>query len=79
MTEEDKKNILHVVKDCSDSLTRIEGEREFIKEAIVGLNDKYELDKKPLRKVISIYYKQNKSEVEAEQGEVIELYESLTK
>jgi hypothetical protein len=79
MTEEDKKNILHVVKDCSDSLTRIEGEREFIKEAIVGLNDKYELDKKHLRKVISIYYKQNKSEVEAEQGEVIELYESLTK
>jgi len=78
LNEQDKKDILHVIKDCSDSLTRMEGEREFIKEAIIGLNDKHGLDKAHLRKVVNIYYKQNLAEVQAQNTEVEDLYESLT-
>jgi hypothetical protein len=78
LSEQDKKDILHVVKDCSDSLTRMEGEREFIKEAIIGLNAKFEMDKSHLRKVVNIYYKQNLAEVQAQNTEVADLYETLT-
>lgn len=55
----------------------MESEREFIKEAIVGLNDKYGVDKKHMRKVINIYYKQNLNEVKEENTEVEDLYETL--
>ena len=73
----DKQAIMKVVQDCSDSLTRMEAEREFIKEAIVGLADKHGLDKKHLRKVINIYYKQNLAEVKEDNSEVESLYEEL--
>lgn len=78
MLQSDKENIMKVVQDCCDSLTRMEGEREFVKEAIVGLHDKYDLDKKHIRKVINIYYKQNMGEVRSEMSEVESLYEELT-
>jgi len=78
LTEQDKKDILTVIKDCSDSLTRMEGEREFIKEAIMGLNEKHSIDKKYLRKVVNIYYKQNLAEVTAVNNDVEDLYESIT-
>jgi len=76
--QNDKENIMRVVQDCCDSLTRMEGEREFVKEAIVGLHDKYDLDKKHIRKVINIFYKQNMGEVRSEMTEVESLYEDLT-
>ena len=31
---EDQKKLFNVVRECSNSLTRIQGEREYIKEAI---------------------------------------------
>ena len=77
LSQEDKKGIQKVVQDCSDSLIRMESEREFIKEAIVGLSDKYGVDKKHMRKVINIYYKQNLNEVKEENTEVEDLYETL--
>ena len=78
LTEQEKKDVLRVIKDCSDSLTRMEGEREFIKESIITLNDKFGLDKAHLRKVVNIYYKQNLAEVQAQNTEVEDLYETLT-
>lgn len=77
MSPEDKKDVIKVVQECCDSLIRMEAEREFIKEAIVGLNDKYDLDKKYLRKIINIFYKQNLGEVKTENAEVESLYEEL--
>jgi hypothetical protein len=78
LTSQEKKDVLRVIKDCSDSLTRMDGERTFIKESIMGLNDKHGLDKKHLRKVVSIYYKQNLAEVTAGNSDVEDLYETIT-
>ena len=77
MLAEDKQKIMKVVQECCDSLIRMESEREFVKEAIVGLSDKYDLDKKHMRKVINIYFKQNMGEVRSENTEVESLYEEL--
>ena len=78
LTTTEKQDVLKVIKDCSDSLTRIESEREFIKEAIIGLNDKHGLNKTQLRKVVNIYYKQNLAEVTAANNDVEDLYETIT-
>ena len=77
MLQSDKEKIMKVVQECCDSLIRMESEREFVKEAIVGLHDKYDLDKKHMRKVINIYFKQNMGEVRSENTEVESLYEEL--
>jgi hypothetical protein len=43
------------------------------------LAEKYTLDKKVLKKVASILYKSNMAEVQANNNDVEELYEDLTK
>lgn len=78
MLEQDKKDMVSVMGDISDSMIRIESEKEFIKESIAGMAEKYEIDKKTLKKVATIYHKQNISEVQAGNNEVIDLYEELT-
>jgi hypothetical protein len=78
MLESDKKDIKVVMQDITDSMIRISSEKEFIKEAIMAMSEKYELDKKLLKKVAAILYKQNIAEVNAANSDVQELYEDLT-
>ena len=66
-----------MLSEISDSFTRIEAERDLIKETIEALSDDFDIDKKILRKMARIYHKQNYSTVEAEQEELALLYESV--
>jgi hypothetical protein len=77
MLQEDKKAVMGVIQECSNALTRMDAEREFIKEAIQDASERYELDKKHLRKVIQIHHKQNLQEVKYDNTEVEDLYEEL--
>jgi siroheme synthase (precorrin-2 oxidase/ferrochelatase) len=76
---EDRKKILGAIKEISDSLTRIESERDLIKDILSDIEDKFELPKKYTRKVAKIYHKQNMNEVKAEQEELETIYETVTK
>lgn len=78
MLESDKKDIKTVMGDLTDSMIRISSEKEFIKESIAEMAEKYQIDKKALKKVATILYKQNISEVQAAASEVEDLYEDLT-
>ncbi len=78
MLESDKKDIQKVMTDITDSMIRISSEKEFIKETIDALSEKYEIDKKALKRVANILYKQNIAEVNAANNDVQELYEDLT-
>lgn len=75
----DRKAILDCMKEISASLTRTESEREFIREAIKEICDKYQLSKKTFRRMAKVYHKQNYS-VELEEHEEFEtMYETITK
>jgi hypothetical protein len=76
---EDRKKILGAVQEISNSLTRIEAERDLIKEILQDVEDKFELPKKYTRKVARIYHKQNFTEVQQEQSELETIYETVTK
>ena len=73
----DQIKIKKMLSEISDSFTRIEAERDLIKETIEALSDDFDIDKKILRKMARIFHKQNYSTVEAEQEELALLYESV--
>ena len=55
----DQVKIKKMLSEISDSFTRIEAERDLIKETIEALSDDFDIDKKILRKMARIYHKQN--------------------
>lgn len=74
----DRKAILDCMKEISNSMTRIESEREFIKEAINNICDAQNLSKKTFRRMAKTYHKQNFNS-EVEQHEEFEtLYQTIT-
>jgi hypothetical protein len=75
----DRKEILECMKEISASMTRTEGEREFIREAIKEICEKHQLSKKTFRRMAKVYHKQNFS-LELEEHEEFEtMYETITK
>jgi len=75
---EDRKKIRQALDEISNSLTRIEAERDLIKEILQTVEDNFELPKKYTRKVAKIYHKQNMTEVKAENEELETIYETVT-
>ena len=75
---EDRKKLLGAIKEIDNSMVRVAAERHFQKDAITAVADELELEKKYVRKLASIYHKQNMSQVQQETEEVIELYEMIT-
>jgi hypothetical protein len=74
----DRKAVYDALREISNSMTRMEAERDLISETLKAVKDKFELPPKYTRKLAKIYHKQNFQEVKAEQEEVEVLYESIT-
>jgi hypothetical protein len=74
----DRKAILDCMKEISASMSRMEGEREFIRESIKEICDKQNLSKKTFRRMAKVYHKQNFS-LEIEEHEEFEsMYQAIT-
>lgn len=58
MSEVAKKAVIGLVGEVSASMTRMEAERDLIKEALKAIADEHDLDKKVLRKMCRTYHKQ---------------------
>ena len=74
----DRKAIFDCMKEISNSMARVEGEREFIREAIKDICEKQELNKKTFRKMVKVYHKQNYSQELEEHEEFESMYETIT-
>ncbi|MBA10750.1 MAG: hypothetical protein CMC73_06065 [Flavobacteriaceae bacterium] len=75
---QDQKKIRECMEEISNSYTRTEGERSFVKEAIENLAEEVDIPKKILRKMSRIYHKQNMSEVAGEIEDIEALMETFT-
>jgi tRNA(Ser,Leu) C12 N-acetylase TAN1 len=73
-----RKAIKKCMDELSASMARIDGERDFIKEAIANICEEYEMSKKTFRKLAKVYDKQNFSKEVAEHEEFETMYEQLT-
>ena len=73
-----RNKIKKVLDELSNSMTRIAGERDYIKEAVNEICEEYEMSKKTFRKLAKTYHKQNYSLEVAEHEEFELMYEQLT-
>jgi archaellum component FlaC len=56
---QDRAQIRERLTEISNSMTRIEAERDHINEILADMQDEYELPKKHMRKVARVFHKQN--------------------
>jgi|TARA_B110000977_G_scaffold96351_1_gene127084 hypothetical protein len=76
-SDADKKRIKDCMDEISNSYLRQEAERDFVKEALISLEDDVGIPKKYLGKMARIYHKQNMSELVSEIEEIEALLESV--
>jgi iron-sulfur cluster repair protein YtfE (RIC family) len=78
-TDEDRKKFMGAIQEISNSMIRIEAERDLIREIVKEKSDEFSISKKVINKIAKTYHKQNRAQVEAEHEEFMELYDDATK
>lgn len=73
----DKKKIKDALFEISGSYTRIEAERELVKDIVNDIAEKYQLPKKAVTKMARAYHKQSFTKEVVENEEFQELYETI--
>ena len=79
LTPEQKKDLQKAVHEISNSMTRMEAERDLIREIVKDQSQNLQIPKKIVSKIAKTYHKQNLAQEVADHEEFVELYESVTK
>ena len=79
LSQPDREKLFKIIKDCSDSMTRIDGEQDFIRESISETAKQMQLPKKLVARLVKVYHKQNFDEEVAVHEQFETLYESVVK
>ena len=74
----DRKAIFDCLKEISDSMTRMDAERDLIKQAIEDICEEQNLSKKTFRRMAKVYHRQNFKQELEEHEEFETLYETIT-
>ena len=75
----DRTKVFDCIKEMSNSMARVDAEKEFQKEAAEALIDKVDIDKKHVNALAKIYHKQNFAAFQQQKEEIEDLYESIVK
>jgi hypothetical protein len=75
----DREKLLKVLRECSDSMARMEGERDYVKEATTNIAKELQLPKKLVSKMVKVFHKQNYDEEVAVHDQFETLYETVVK
>jgi len=73
----DVEKIKKAIKECSDSKTRIDAEKEFIDDVAADIKDEFGMSKSTFSKLVATYHRQNYSEVTAKAEEFEFIYETV--
>jgi len=73
----DRQKIKKMLAEISSSMTRIEAERDLIRETIKEMSDQFQLPKKTLNRMAKVYHKQNYTQEVADHEEFETLYETI--
>lgn len=76
-SEADVAAIQKILKEVSDCMTRIEGEKEYIKDALGDLSKQYGIPKVMLNKVARAFHKRNIEEEKAKSDDMFYLYDGI--
>ena len=78
-SEADKKKIADCIREIDCAMTRIDAEKDFIKEAAAALQDAVGIPKKYINRMARIYHKQNLPQVTSEISDLEQLYNEVIK
>ena len=73
----DRKKFNDALQEISNSMTRIDAEKDLIKTIVGDLSDTFQLPKRTVSKLAKIYHKQNFSQEAQEFEELETLYEEV--
>lgn len=73
----DRAKIKKMLGEISNSMTRIEGERDLIKETIKEMSQEFNLPKRTLNRMAKVYHKQNFLREREEHEEFEGLYTTI--
>jgi hypothetical protein len=76
---EDCKKINDALQEVSNSMTRIEAEKDLIKNIINDLSEDFQLPKKTINKLARVFHKQNFDQESQDFDELETLYEEIVK
>jgi hypothetical protein len=76
---EERKKVANAIKEISDSMTRIDAEKELIKDIVQVTSENHEIQKKHVSKLATIYHKHTLADFIYDFEEVGGLYEELFK
>jgi hypothetical protein len=76
---EDRKKVVGAIKELSDSMLRVDAEKDLQKDIVQATFEDTGVDKKHIRKLAVIYHKQSMNDVKSEFEDVEALYEELFK
>lgn len=74
LSVEDRKKVRNAATEISNSMTRIEAEKDLQKEIISKLNEDTGLDKKTISKIARTYHKSNFNDEVEDHREFEEIY-----
>jgi hypothetical protein len=74
-----QKKLLDCLRECSASMTRMDGEKDYIRESIASISKDLQLPKKLVAKLVKVYHKQNYDEEVATHEQFETLYETIVK
>lgn len=75
---EDRLKIKNALAEISNCYTRIEAERDVVKDILQTIEENQGIPKKYMRKMARIHHKQNFVEVQQEYDDLETLYESIS-
>lgn len=73
----DRDKVKKAVLEICNSMTRIDAEKDLIREILNDLKETYELPPKYIRKVAAVHHKQTISEFVDETSEIEAIYDTL--
>ena len=79
LSDPDKEKLFKVIKECSDSMTRQDAEKDFVRESIAETSKNMQLPKKLVARLVKVYHKQNFDEEVAVHEQFETLYETVVK
>ena len=77
-SDKDVQRIKGAMNEISASFTRIDAERDFIKDAVESLSEDVGIHKKYLSKMAKIFHKENVSELISEIEDIEALIETIS-
>lgn len=79
MTPEKKARLKGCLQEISNSMTRMDAERDNITSIVQRMADEFEMNKRVSRRLAAIFHKRNLEEERGDFEEIAETYEEVTR